>query len=340
MNSLDLVIPGLCGPLPDTDLLKINPTLTSLGRLLARADRVQAEQKGFHSELSVLFGLQDLPSLPSAVLSLLGHNYEMSDGYWFHADPVHLQADMDHAILRDSSSLDLRQDDSDALIEEVNKHFYEDGIRLVAIDTNHWFINVAGNAQIETTALHDVIGCNVNFYLPKGDDEKFWKRFLNEVQMLFHMSDVNKQREMSGLLPINSLWLWGGGGKPRIRKKFNADVYADHAMVKGLAMVHDADYYPAGDVESLIGKLKSDMSSIVVLDDVFIQACYGDISAWQEALDVLYEQWIEPLTAHTMRRKIKLRLYPCNGVNYLISHTNKYRFLRKGNIRDHLSVYE
>lgn len=338
--SLDLVVPGLCGPLPDTDLLKINRALLSLGRLLARADRFRSNQQGFHPEISALFGLQDLPSLPSAVLSLLGESRAVDSGHWFHADPVHLQADMDHAILRDGSSLDLTQDESNALVEEVNTHFSEDGISVVALDQNHWFLNISDKDQIETTPLHDVIGRNVNFYFPKGDDERFWKRFLNEVQMLFHMSDVNKQREGSGLLPVNSLWLWGGGEKPQIRQEFNNDIYSNNPLVKGLAVVHDAKCYPADDVNSLIGKISDNVSSLVVLDDVYVKACYGDISAWQDAMDVIYESWIEPLVVHAMKRKIAVRLHPCNGFNYLISPANKYRFFRKVDMRDHISVYE
>ncbi len=143
MNLIDLVVPGLCGPLPDTDFLKVNPTLSSLARLLARADRFQSARKGFHPELAALFGLHAESSMPSAALSLLGENRELGEGHWFHADPVHLQADMDHAILRDSSSLDLSREESDALINEVNRHFSDDGIRLIAIDANHWFINIA-----------------------------------------------------------------------------------------------------------------------------------------------------------------------------------------------------
>ena len=340
MKPFDLVVPGLCGPLPGLDALQINPALLSLAKLLARADKFQSEQKGFYPELAALFGLQTASSVPSAALSLLGQKQELGEGYWFHADPVNLQADMDQAILRDSASLDLRPDEAAALIKEVNEHFSEDGIRLIATDENHWFLNIKAHAGIVTTALHDVIGCNINFYLPKGEDEKFWQKFLNEVQMLFHMSDVNQQREKSGLLPVNGLWLWGGGELPEIGAPFEKNVYANHALAKGLAIAHDAKYSSINSVESLFDMIDENTPSLVVLEDVFTLACYGDLSAWQEALDALFEQWIEPLVSHAMSRKVTVRLHPCNGVNYLISPSNKYRFFRKGNIRDHISIYE
>ena len=339
-SCLNLVVPGLCGPLPGLDALQINPTLLSLAKLLARADKFQSEQKGFYPELAALFGLQSASSVPSAALSLLGQKRELGEGCWFHADPVNLQADMDHAILRDSASLDLRPDEAAALIKEVNEHFSEDGIRLIATDENHWFLNIKGHAGIETTALHDVIGCNINFYLPKGEDEKFWQKFLNEVQMLFHTSDVNQQREKSGLLPVNGLWLWGGGELPEIGAPFEQNVYANHMLAKGLAIMHDAKYSSVNNVESLFDMIDENTPSLVVLEGIFTLACYGDMSAWQEALDALFEKWIEPLVSHAMSRKVTVRLHPCNGVNYLISPSNKYRFFRKGNIRDHICTYE
>jgi hypothetical protein len=340
LNPLNLVAPGLCGPLPSLDSLRVNTTLSSLARLLVRADKLQSAHKGFYPELAAMFNLQQASPVPSAVLSLLGQEQGVGDGFWFHADPVNLQADMDHAILRDSLSLDLKQDESDKLIKEVNEHFLDDGIRLIATDKDHWFLNIKDHACVETTALHDVIGCNVNFHMPKGDDEKFWKQFLNEVQMLFHMSDVNQQREKTGLMPINSLWLWGGGELPEIRNPFNQYVFANHSLVKGLSVFHEAKHYPLGNVESLFELIDDNPPALVVLDDIFIPACYGDVSSWQEALDVLFVQWIEPLISHAMSRKVAVRLYPCNGVSYLISPSNKYRFLRKGNIKDHISTYE
>lgn len=340
MNPFDLVVPGLCGPLPDLRDLQITPTLSSLAKLLARADMYKNEKKGFYPELAALYGLQLPTSVPSAALSLLGENQELGEGLWFHADPVNLQIDMDRAILRDSASLDLKADEAATLIEEVNEHFSGDGIRIIAADENHWFLNVNGHADIETTALHDVIGCNVNFFLPRGGDEKFWKQFLNEVQMLFHMSKVNQQRENSGLLSVNSLWLWGGGKLPETSEPFKKHVYANHVLAKGLSVFHEAKHHHFDDIESLFDMFDENAPSLVVLDDVFTPACYGDVAVWQEAVDDLFEQWIEPLISHSLSQKITVRLHPCNGVNYLISPSNKYRFLRKGSIRDHVSTYE
>jgi hypothetical protein len=340
LNLIDIVVPGVCGPLPDLQGLKLNSTLSALAKLLARADKQQSEEKGFYPELAALFSSKIPDPVPSAALSLLGENQELGEGLWFHADPVNLQIDMDRAILRDCASLDLEADEAAVLINEANDHFSGDGIRLIATDENHWYLNVDGHSDIETTALHDVIGCNVNFFLPKGGDEKYWQRFLNEAQMLFHMSSVNKKREESGQLPVNSLWLWGGGKLPETVTPSRKYVYANHALAKGLAAFHNAEHHHIDDIETLFDMIDKNLSLLVVLDDVFIPACYGDTVAWQQALDELFEQWVEPLVSYSLDRKINVRLHPCNGANYLVSPSNKYRLFRRSNIRDHVTTYE
>ena len=62
--------------------------------------------------LGELFGLDSDQALPVAALSLLASDLNSGKGHWVCADPVYLQADMDHAILRDAQSLDLTQDES------------------------------------------------------------------------------------------------------------------------------------------------------------------------------------------------------------------------------------
>ena len=109
LTQLDLVIPGLCGPLPEIDRLD-SPAVKSLVSWLAKADKKILSQQSFYDVLASLFGLDADTSLPAAALSLLASDQYTAQGHWFRADPVHLQADMDHAILRDSHGLDLQCD--------------------------------------------------------------------------------------------------------------------------------------------------------------------------------------------------------------------------------------
>lgn len=339
LKPLEIVVPGLCGPLPDLQGLSETAVTASLARMLVRADKSRSKTRGFHSELAVLFGMDEAITMPSAALSLLGYGYPPGEGSWIHADPVHLQADMDHAILRDSQSMDIPASDADALVEEINQHFSDDNIRLVALDPDHWFLNI-GERDVVTTPLHDVIGRNVNFFLPKGKDEKFIKSLMNEIQMLFHMSKVNQEREACGLLPVNSLWLWGEGKTPAVVSNNLNTVYSNHTLVKGLSELHGIQHKPVENTESLLASLNDETRKLLVFDDLFTIACYGDVCAWQQSLESFFVNWLEPVVSYAMRNKTPVQLYPCNGVRYRISPGNRYRILRRAKIKDHIAVYE
>ncbi len=340
MKALDLVVPGLCGPLPDIELVKVDSTLQSLGKLLGRADREQVEHSGLNAELATIFSLQEAGSFPSAALYLYGEGKKPVEGYWFHADPVHLQADLDRAILRESSSLNLNVEESMALVEEVNAHFAADGLRLEVHDAHHWFIRTEDAASIKTTDLYDAIGCNVNFHLPGGRDQSQWKQFLNEVQMLFHQSEVNQQRELRGELAVNSLWLWGGGTLPTVDAIPGLHICSDMAVVKGLAELGGATHHSLASVDEMMDAVDEYQPLMLVIDDIYMKACYGDLAEWQRATELVYEKYLRLLVEHAMKSNICLRLYPCNGCRYMIKPSSKYRFYRKTNIMDHLSRYE
>ena len=207
MTQLDLVIPGLCGPLPEIDRLNIE-SIQSLIACLARADQQTSPQKSFYDVLAVLFSLDGKQAFPAAALSLLANDQYTEQGHWFRADPVHLQADMDHAILRDSHGLDLTQQESESLIEELNKHFHEDGIHFLMNDKDSWCLNIDSHQNVSTSSVHDVISRNVYAFMPQGEDALFWKKLMNEVQMLMHQSEVNEKRQENNKLPVNGVWIW------------------------------------------------------------------------------------------------------------------------------------
>ncbi len=348
MSQLDLVVPGLCGPLTDLDTLDCHPLIADLVRLLSRADCLddQANNKaadqagGFHQVLSKLFGLDENRPLPSAQLCLLAQDIEAGEGHWLHADPVNLQADIDQAFLRDAQSLELEAKESAQLLNAVNQHFAEDGLQLKSIgEHHHWFINTIDHADIQTTALPDVIGRNVNFFLPQGVDHLYWKRFLNESQMLFHQSEVNEERIHRGLLPVNSLWLWGEGALPAQAETTISGVYTNNVLTRGLAIHHNIELHELDNVATLTASLDDASKPLVVLDELFNVSCYGDRAAWLERFEPLFTNWLQPLIKHAMARRIKVNLYPCHGRHYQLSPSNRFRLFRAAKLKQHIQSY-
>ena len=339
MTQLDLVIPGLCGPLPDIDRLD-SKSIHALVAFLAKADRKVVTQKSFHDVLASLFSLSEIKPFPAAALSLLASNQYTEHGFWFHVDPVHLQADVDHAILRDTHGLDLTLQESESLIEELNEHFKADGIRFLMVDKDSWFLNVSDHEKVSTTPLNEVISRNVYSFMPQGEDALFWKKFMNEVQMLMFQSQVNEQREQNNKLPVNGVWLWGEGALPDRTELQAMEVYSKHSLVKGLSALNNFNCHTIADVKTFIEHISNQGNNLLVLDDLFNVTCYGDVMEWQTSFNELYVSWLEPLLAWAMKNKIKINLHACNGICYQIASHHRFRFFRIKKIESYIKTYE
>lgn len=352
MMQLHLVVPGLCGPLADLDPLDANPAIDELIKLLARADQNNhlnnQQANGFHAVLAELFQLDTNKPLPSAELTLLGYDAEhpseygnkYTPGHWFHADPVHLLADIDQAFLRDAESLDIDVAESKQLLETVSQHFSEDGLQWLAMSKDHWFLRKDDATDIKTTPLFDVIGRNINFFMPEGEDEWYWKRFLNESQMLFHQSEVNVARDRRGLLPVNSLWLWGEGSLPEVGQTKIKKIYTDNKLSRGLAKHHSIECSALDNVTAVSDSIAYTQQPLVVLDELFTISCYGDSGAWLERFEPFFKHWLQPLIQHAFSQGASINLYPCNGSRYRISPGNKFRLFRRRNLKEHIHTYD
>lgn len=211
---LHLVVPGLLGPMP-----RLTPSDTArrfphLERWLARAQRrpVSADPD------QLLFDLFDITpaagDLPSAALCYLADTGRPPSADVYLATPVHLRPDQDRLLLFDNPADDMSPGQAAGFVAAFNAHFDADGWRLEAPVPERWYLHLAGRAALRTSPLAQVVGRNVDLFLPQGPDAGAWRQRLNEVQMLFHTVPANAEREAAGLLPVNSLWLHGGGRLP------------------------------------------------------------------------------------------------------------------------------
>ena len=334
---LEVIVPGLCGPLPALDGLEtVAQPLVKLLHAMNRTTQVA----GYERQLAALFGIDSDSAVASAPCSLLGHGLDPGTHRWIHADPVYMQADMDHALLFDAHALAIDEEDSMQLVELFNAHFADDGLSLVRAAREHWFLRLT-RGGIETSHIADVVGRNVNLHMPRGDDASFWRSLLNETQMLFHTSEVNARRESRGLAPINSLWLWGEGNLPVAGDTEISRVYADDAFASGLARLHNnpAEALP-DEARQLNTALQADERTLLVLKSMYWPANYGDADAWQQEQAVLMQQWLTPLAESAKRNLVELTLYPCNGFAYRaptgLRDRLKFRFRRGGRLADYV----
>jgi hypothetical protein len=128
---------------------------------------------------------------------------------WLRADPVHLRLQRHQLVLL--PEVEVSADEAEQLCAALNEHFAGQGMEFFAPHPQRWYVRLDRLPDIETVTLSQAAGRNVRDLLPEGAESAHWHRVFNDIQMLLFAHPVNEAREARGALPVNSLWLWGGG---------------------------------------------------------------------------------------------------------------------------------
>ena len=145
-------------------------------------------------------------------LSALDYQKEKTDDNHgiFNLALCNIHVDFQSTRLFPSHGLQITKEQSLALFEAVKYLFAEKKIKLIAINNDHWVIDlpqsfagsIASANLLSYRALHD--------HWPKEEHNKNLRKLLNEIQMLWHDLPVNSERKKQGLKEINSPWIYGG----------------------------------------------------------------------------------------------------------------------------------
>ena len=207
----------------------------ALQRLLALGRHILINAP-IEAALCQSFAVSKQADWPVAALSCLGEHNAPDNAYWFYADPVHLILQRDYFSLAHPAPLFLELSESEALLDSLNQHFEPDGLHFFAGQSKRWYLRLSQTPEISTTLPAMAVGRDVRPFVPQGSGAARWDRLLNEMQMLLHEHPVNQQREARGDLPVNSLWLSGGGVLPQQIKTGYQTIWANDTLVKGLAI--------------------------------------------------------------------------------------------------------
>lgn len=124
---------------------------------------------------------------------------------------IHLQADLHSAVVVPIQENEENLNDINIIINDLNKLFNVD-CNVSVIDNGLLLIDLKSiSAPTHYPHLLSVLGKTANPYMEQSRQQLPWYQLLNEIQMFMYQHDVNRQRLERGLLPLNSLWAWGGG---------------------------------------------------------------------------------------------------------------------------------
>ncbi len=315
--------------MPGLDEAGLQPHAPLLEKVLARADVHSVAGDGLDATLLALFGLtphdgQDLPLAPYCRMADEGCQ---DDGFYFIAAPVFLRPDRDRVLLFASDDLQFSQQEAEQLAGLLRDHFQEEGWQLSVPVPHRWYLKLPEAPNVCTHGLDEAVGRNMDLFLPFGKDASHWHRILNEMQMLFHGAELNRQREEQGLAPINGLWIYGGGRFQLPELQSFSRVWSEYSLAKGLAAAAQIDPEPVADWSA---NVTLQGNGLLVLDSLHKSVLSSDPYGWSEGLEQIVRP-IEALIAQVRQGTLKqLDIYPCNGERYRITRAGLRRFWRRG----------
>lgn len=247
----------------------------------------------WQSQLAKFLGLltADGKRLPFAALS----GVDINNGL-VRADPISLKADRDTAKLVPAEQLALSDSEADELLAVLNAFVEQDGLRFFRKDTSRWYLSGMSAEALESYPPSFLADRNASAFLPDGDAAANWRRLLTEVQMLLHMQPVNELREQRGLLPVNSVWFWGGAALPEAQEQNDKVLLiADDDEAQALARHMGVACEPLSRMFSLSESMPA-AEHIVVLDSSLVSAWLAaDADKIENSVSRICEQWLSPL---------------------------------------------
>ena len=289
MKNVHLVITDLFLPEDFAAEVCAGLHLPALERMLARGT---ASAKQANSSLEeVLCGLFDVPCQRGVPVAPISAAFDgLGEGCWLRADPVHLRLQRDQVVLLPNVALSAEE--CALLCASLNAHFAGQGMEFIAPHPQRWYLRLNEAPDMLTVPLSQAAGRNIHGNLPTGVDARHWHQLFNEIQMLLFAHPLNAAREDRGELPVNSLWLWGGGdGKVQVRGAYGS-ASSDEMLTQMLvasAGVPFADWSPGwrgGDAEG---------EQLLVWTGLRAALQRGDLAAWREALQKFETGYAQPL---------------------------------------------
>ena len=168
-----------------------------------------------------------------AALRLWGQTGDRPNVWVAAADPVHLEARLDHLCLYALTGAQWPGSDLRAIFDFLQKSLGD--------DTSFAFVRVGkygylrGDEALATASVSAAVidGQEPDEFMPSGESAAGYHRLSGEMQMCLHDHEINQRREAQGLMPVNSVWFWGGGKAPQKTVQKMPPLFGGDPLFKG-----------------------------------------------------------------------------------------------------------
>jgi hypothetical protein len=152
------------------------------------------------------------------------------------------------------NQIDLTPAESAELLKAALPFIEEDFQSAILLQgQQYWFVPAGPFTNLESYSIDQAHGRNIDWWMPRDTNEegiaKRWRKLQNEIQMLWHISTVNEEREQRGMPSINSLWISGIGKLSDVKTspavQQSKHLYGSHPLLAGLAKLLNIPYSKA-----------------------------------------------------------------------------------------------
>jgi len=291
--------------LPERRRFSGQPIAPGIGKMLARADRGPDALPGERAQLQRYFEI--LPrGWPMAAITRDADAGDAAANAWLRADPVCLRPDMSGARLIAWGNLGMTAAESETFLRALRPLFGDAGFLISATAPERWYVMLPREAKLPPfTDPRDALGESLLAHLPEGLEARRWRVLLNDAQITLHNHPRNAERQAAGLMPVNSLWFWGGGLLP------------DSVSCSADCVISDDEELLALARRAGVSRVRQDTGD-TLLD-------LRRARDWPE----LERSQLEPALASLRRRHGSLRLDFADGANFRIEPRQRWRLWRK-----------
>jgi hypothetical protein len=232
------------------------------------------------------------------------------------ADPVYLEPRLDHLCLHALHGESMPAADLHVVFDYLQEKLAGQDRYGFARIGSHGYVRANRPLSTARSPAYVIDRQLPNDYMPSGDETGSYHTLRSEVEMALHDHEVNLQRESDGQLPVNSLWLWGGGFAPDQETRAQPPLFANDPLLKGYwfsktGVVAD---WP----ESIAACLEASVAGFVAMPD-----------AGEDDMD-----WIEPCLSDLREalhsgRISRVKLILADGHTVVVEKSDRWKFWRR-----------
>ena len=274
--------------------------------------------------LTTLLGVigREAPSTGLAALRMWGQTGDRPTVWIAAADPVYLEPRLDHLCLHGLEpgvpATELR-----LLIDHLQATLGNDAdVGFARIGTCCY---LRPDRPIETADVPPAVVDQdmPNPYMPSAASAATYRNLISEIEMALHDHPVNLDREMRGLQPVNSLWLWGGGFAPEQITQPLLPLFADDPLLRGYWMSS------TGVAQAWPGSIEACLEASV--------AGFVAVAPAVDEPDKL-ASWLGELRSALSRRRVEqLHILFRDGIRAELKRSDAVRFWRRRSLLDETS---